>query len=209
MNRPYVFALALLAGACQLSDKPEALKQPAKTANYCTYAFDPAATQVNWTAYKFTEKVGVGGTFDEVSISGTQQASTETEVFSKASFTIPISSINSNNPDRDKKIQTYFFGNLSETEMLSGKLVSLSPDGTAQFDIRLNGREETVEGTYTLENNLITLSAVLDVDSWGASPAIAALNEVCYDLHIGEDGISKLWPEVKVEITSKLVPNCR
>lgn len=40
-------------------------------------------------------------------------------------------------------------------------------------------------------NYLIYIEAVMDLKNWKAQAAINTLNVVCFDLHKGEDGISK------------------
>lgn len=44
----------------------------------------------------------------------------------------------------------------------------------------------------------------MDLKNWKAQAAINTLNVVCFDLHKGEDGISKTWSEVKIEISAVL-----
>tara|TARA_Y100000782_G_scaffold109097_1_gene133500 strand:+ start:580 stop:1233 length:654 start_codon:yes stop_codon:yes gene_type:complete len=178
------------------------------TAETCTYAYDAASTTVSWTAFKTTEKVGVGGKFDEITIEGTQDAEDVAGVFSGATFTIPVSSVNTENPDRDEKIKTYFFGQLTNTENITGSLKSLGEDGKGIVAIKFNDVEKDTELDYTVEGETVTLSGVIDVSEWQAEPGVEALNEQCYDLHKGADGVSKLWPDVKIEITSTVTKEC-
>ena len=51
---------------------------------------------------------------------------------------------------------------------------------------------------------MVTIEAVMDLDNWQAQLAIEALNIVCKDLHSGDDGISKTWSEVKIEVATYL-----
>jgi hypothetical protein len=55
----------------------------------------------------------------------------------------------------------------------------------------------------------IALSGVIELGNWSAQPNVDALNKVCYDLHKGADGVSKLWPEVKLEVSTTLNKNCQ
>ena len=56
-----VLGLALFA-ACAGEPKQE------KSAENCTINFNTHQTTVGWTAFKTTAKIGVGGKFDQVSI---------------------------------------------------------------------------------------------------------------------------------------------
>jgi len=207
-----VFATLFAAGLATACSSPSteentdgAATQEESTA--CMYSYNAETTDFNWTAYKFTEKVGVGGTFDEISVSGTVESDNPLEVIKGLQFDIPISSVNTQNPDRDMKIQKFFFGMLDGTENLKGNVVAINGDatmGTAVVNVMMNQVSRDVEMEYTFENNTFNLSTVIDVMNWNAGIGIDSLNEACYDLHTGSDGISKLWPEVKLEIVSEL-----
>ena len=179
-----------------------------KVAENCTYSFNKDSTTVAWTAFKTTEKIGVDGKFDTVNISGTKEADNIAGVFSEASFSIPVSSINTNNPDRDMKIQKFFFGKLVGAETLSGKLKSLGNDGKGVVTVSMNGVEKDVEMDFTQNGDEVTLAAIIDVGEWNAQAGVKALNDECYELHMAGDGVSKLWPDVKISITSLLNKSC-
>jgi len=181
----------------------------AKTATEnCMYVFNPDSVKVSWTAFKTTQKIGVGGTFDEVTINNTQEASVLPDVFTGASFEIPINTVNTNNPDRDKKIKEFFFGKLIGAETITGKLKSLGDENKAMVSITLNGVEKDVEMQYEYNEEAIILETIINVVDWNAQTGIDALNEVCYDLHKAADGISKLWPDVAIQIEATLDKNC-
>ena len=48
------------------------------------------------------------------------------------------------------------------------------------------------------------MTTVLHTPDWNADAGLAALNNECEELHKGEDGISKLWPDVNVTVVSRL-----
>ena len=52
----------------------------------CTYQYAKDSTRVAWTAYKFTEKVGVGGKFDEFEVTGNTSGQTPEEIVQSISF---------------------------------------------------------------------------------------------------------------------------
>lgn len=206
------FASAVLLSSCGGTSTPKEdnkIKQPEKTSEVCSYMYDHSKSTLKWTAYKTTEKIGVSGTFDNINIANTTTSENALDVLQNAEFKIPIESVNTSNEDRDGKIAKYFFGTMMETENISGKLKALNADGNCVLSIRMNGVEKDVEGTYSLEGQAFSMSAVLDLANWNGDNAVKALNEVCNDLHKGADGVSKLWPEVKIEVNTTLNKECK
>lgn len=177
------------------------------TTQVCRYTYNNDSTSVKWTAYKFTDKVGVSGVFDSIEVNGTAEQMTVMEVFAGTSFRIPVSSINSLVPDRDQKIQKHFFGTMTGTSTIEGKMIGHSED-TAHLEISMNGQTVPVDFIINYTGNEIKLEGVIQLGDWGAQPSVEALNKICHDLHIGADGISMLWPEVKLEIRTVLTEKC-
>jgi hypothetical protein len=201
------FAFFASCGNQRTEKKTEEKDKTAKKEE-CTYAFDLENTSVKWTAYKTTEKIGVSGTFDSLIVSNTQKANSIASVFENATFEIPVATVNSNAPDRDKKILAHFFGVLDKTTMITGGVKKLG-DKKSSVSIEMNGIQKDVETESLIRNDSIILSSVIDLAQWKAQPAVDSLNTVCYDLHKGPDGVSKLWPEVKIEISSKVQRDCK
>ena len=61
----YLILLFLLS--CNGSDKKS--KGPTTVEKAYTYSVDTSGIVVTWTAYKFTEKIGVSGKFDRIKFS--------------------------------------------------------------------------------------------------------------------------------------------
>ncbi len=178
----------------------------------CTYSYDESGVTAAWTAYKFTEKAGVGGQFDSVVVNTVGAVDAPEKILGGLTFDIPIQSVNTKNPDRDMKIMEHFFGTLSNTDNIKGKVVGMKGDGssgTAMVDLTMNDSTYQQEVAYTIEGSKVNLSGTIDVGNWDGNSAIAALNKVCDDLHKGEDGISKLWPTVDINITAILAKECK
>ena len=169
------------------------------------------ATAVKWFAFKFTEKTEVGGKFDSFEVSSKKEGKSPKEVLEALVFSIATKSVNTTNPDRDTKIVDSFFGKLSKTEKITGKVISLEGDdksGKAKVSIMMNEVTKDAELDYSIDESKISLTGTIDVAEWKGMPAIEALNKVCSDLHKGKDGLSKLWSEVRIEVTSSLAKNC-
>ena len=126
-------------------------------------------------------------------------------------FNIPTSSTNSANPERDAKIVNSFFGSMDLTDLIIGHVKNAEGDnksGFCVFYLSLNNVEREVKFTYTIEDALIQLNGKIDLFAFQGESAIGALNAVCEDLHKGEDGVSKTWPEVEVTIETTLNKKC-
>jgi len=178
------------------------------TPQVCRYSYQHDSTSVKWTAYKFTEKVGVAGSFDEMEVTGTlAEEMTLVNVFGSAGFNIPVSSTNSLVPDRDMKIKEHFFGTMTATDAITGRVVSITEEG-AQVEITMNGQTRSVDMEVNISGTEVKLEGVIQLGDWDALASVDALNKICHDLHIGADGVSKLWPEVKLEIRTVLAEKC-
>jgi len=169
----------------------------------CEIVLETQAIMVKWTAFKFTEKTAVGGRFDEVVIDGPQRGKDWRELALNSSFAIKTLSVNSENPERDEKIGRHFFGNLENGHKIEGLILELNGsefEGQGKIELEMNGMHSTIPCTYFKSENLIVLTGTLDVVNWEGQSATDSLNTICYDLHKGADGISKLWTEVGFEV---------
>jgi polyisoprenoid-binding protein YceI len=175
----------------------------------CLLTLDEKSVVVNWTAFKLSDKVGVGGTFDSVVVSGVTDNETILGAAATAQFDIYAASVNSNNPERDMKISNSFFGTMANTESISGKVVSLNDDGSGAILLTMNGveKEITLEWKETSENRL-KLSTAINVNDWNAKPSLDSLNGVCTAVHTGKDGVSVLWPDLEVEVFADFKSDC-
>lgn len=181
--------------------KPTEVKKEQKIE---TISITKEKIKANWTAYKFTERAGVSGVFDEIIIKDKMYGATIKDVLNGVKFEIPVASINSNNPERDKKIANSFFGSMNNTPSLIGSINSINGNnnqGTCKVSLQMNDMTKPLNMEYHLvDDSYYVLKGIIDLNQWEAQGAVKKLNEICKDLHIGKDGVSKLWPDVKVVI---------
>lgn len=173
----------------------------------CQYSYNAGTTMLEWTAFKFTEKTAVKGTFSTINVSAGGVMDDAKELIESLSFSIQTSSVETQNPDRNAKIAKRFFGTIG-TETISGEVKKLSRNGKAVIAITMNKVTKEVEGEYLLEDGYFTWNATIDVTDWNAIPGIDALNAICKDLHTGADGKSKLWSEVGLSFSTELEMEC-
>ena len=168
------------------------------------YSLNTDSIDLRWTAFKTTSKLAVGGAFDSIRVYGPHtKEGTIQQLLLGAKLEIFTSSINSNNIIRDEKLSNIFFGNDSSNKIIA-TIGSVGADNSVEISLAMNGTLKQLKGSYVLDNNTLTLTTSVDVLEWNMDSPLKALNLACEDLHKGEDGLSKLWPNVEVTITCPL-----
>lgn len=177
----------------------------------CTYTYNPQKTKLEWTAYKFTERTGVKGSFKEIRVDGDKKnAPSIQQAMKKSNFRITPFSVDSNHPDRDSKIKKYFFGDSGQTIQGDFSAIRGGSKGTARMHLSLNGTTKIVPVAFEIQKgNLLTVTGKLSVKDFGMKGKLKKLNEVCEDLHKGKDGKSILWPDVTFRIESEFDAICK
>jgi hypothetical protein len=198
-----LLVLALNFSACKSEKKSDYSKDIKKEVKKSTAAFSlkEAKNQINFTAYKTSEKIPVGGQFNKVDINSGGEGNSISEAINNTEFSIPVSSIFTKDTSRDFKIKKFFFGIMENTKLLSGKFF-IENDSIGYTNIKMNGVTNKVPFSYSIEGRIFTMSATMDVTKWNATEALNSLNTVCKDLHKGADGVSKTWSEVALNIKS-------
>lgn len=162
------------------------------------YALNGQSATVKWTAYKFTERAGVSGTFDSVTSATTMSEGTLQELLQNATFTIETRSVNSQLQLRDDRIYNAFFTTIG-AETITGEFVAVD-EGAGQVLITLGEQSGQADFSYSHAQDTLVITSTIDLVSWKAEEGVTALNEVCKDGHTGADGVSKLWPDVNIEV---------
>jgi hypothetical protein len=214
MMKKYMFtamALGLLLVGCgEEADSAKEVQGDTKVMN-CLYSYNPANSELKWTAYKFLNKTGVGGSFTQINVSGAESTGDAHSLIESLSFVIPISSTETNDAGRNQKIQNFFFGSMASTEEIAGKVVSLGDNGRAILAITMNEITLEVEGDYSLDGARFMYSTEINVDDWNGQMGIKALNDECKDLHTdyeNGDTESKLWSDVSISFSTTLTEIC-
>lgn len=178
--------IALLAAsfltACSSSSENGEDSEMAETTSEATaYSFDTENTTLTWTAFKTPEKVGVPGTFDDITIDGN-------------SFVINTYSVNSGVADRDLKIKEFFFGNLSDS-LITGNY-GTAADGKIPVTLKMNGIEKTFDFDLLETDSTTVVSGTIDIISdFSGNAALEGIHEACKELHMG-----KTWSDVTLSV---------
>jgi polyisoprenoid-binding protein YceI len=143
-----MLAMAMFLSSC--GGEQETENTPEKET--CFYHYNSGSTVLEWTAFKFTEKAPVNGTFNEITYEG-ETASDDLETLVKSmAFTIKTSSVETQNEERNGKIAKLFFETIG-TPVIKAKVLKLE-NGKATLEIMMNNLSKEVIAEYTLENNI-------------------------------------------------------
>ncbi|TNJ43530.1 YceI family protein [Tamlana fucoidanivorans] len=198
-------AIAIGLTSCK-NDKKEVKKEAEETTITAEkFVVKPEATSVTWTAYKTTDKKGVGGEFTVLKFDNKEGASVE-EALNNLSFSIPVSSLFTKDEGRDAKIKEFFFGAMLNTDLITG--IIKYEGNTAVASLTMNGVTHDLPLNVSItDERRVSLTGTMNLKDWDALRALASLNKVCFDLHKGEDGISKTWEDVAIEVNTFLRKN--
>lgn len=189
--------------------KSDETKKEAKDLSNCKFLYDPSTTKLQWTAFKFTEKTGVGGTFSEYKVEGMEVKKSITEAVQNMTFSIDGSKVFTNVRERDQKIAESFFGTMEGGISGYFKNITGTDSGTADMLLTMNGIEKQVPVEFSIKDQTnLSLKASINVNDWKAEKSLKALNKVCDEQHKGKDGESKLWPDVDILITTTFQTQC-
>ena len=187
-----------------------ALSSDAKAA--CTYQLGKNPIKLEWTAFKFTEKTGVTGSFNTMTLRGPKQADSLINLARGLSMQIDGTSIESNNPGRNVTISQFFFQKFSPSPDLTAKVTSVEGDdhtGNLSIAITMNGTTKDVPFTYTIsKDNQVEAKGSIDMMEFALQSAFDSIHRACETQHTGKDGISKTWTDVDLKLTGRFEKAC-
>jgi len=192
------------------SNEPNVTKEMKKsTSMQLDWQLDQDASSVHWTGYKTTQKVAVSGTFQKFAISGVKPNIDLLKTIEGARIKINVFSIFSDEESRDKKLVEYLFGHMMDTNSIAARVEKIHPDNqTVDVNINMNNHEKIIPMQLKVDTKkgLITMSGKIDlVKDFDAAEPLYFLHTTCFDLHKGEDGISKTWSDVGIKAVLKFV----
>jgi hypothetical protein len=192
--------------------KPEVKSSSAKgqASDGCTYMVKEAKPE--WTAYKYTEKAAVGGTFNSFSLSSPKLASSFVASMEGLSIEIDASSVESKNPARNKTIAEKYFFLFAPQNIIKGNVVSATGDeekGSIEINIDMNGVQKPYTFTYTQKEGKVIASSVMDMMDFQLQKPFDSIHTSCETLHTGADGVSKTWTEVALRVVVSYEKTCQ
>lgn len=183
--------------SCKKEEKTETPSETSEVVKGLTIVND--STKVKWTGFKTTDKLAVNGSFTKIELKDVKTGNTPEEVLEGVAFSIPVSSLFSNDPTgtRDPKLINIFFGTMKNTELLSGILNFR--DNELFMTLSMNDVTKQIPLEYTFENNLFSMKTTININDFGGQDALTAISKACFDLHKGPDGVSKTWETVDIK----------
>jgi hypothetical protein len=177
----------------------------ALAAENCTYQIVKGSENIAWTGFKYTEKTGVGGSFDALTVESKKSKSVE-ELLKSISFKIDTESVNSGNPARDATLKRTVFKFLSIPKTIKGEVLSVK-DKVLNFKMTLNEEMEAQFG-YSYDKGELSAKGAIDLTKNGLLESFNAVHESCKVLHTGKDGVSKTWADVKINLKAQVEEKC-
>jgi len=162
-----------------------------------TYQVSSQGSEAHWTGYKFTNKTPVSGKFKTITVTKAPVGKTPLEAFNGVEFSIPASSIFSDNAIRDGKLANLFFGIMDQTEFLTG---TFNTKGENVFlNLKMNGKLKEIPLKHNIADRHVRLQGTLNILDFGAEAAFNSIHKACEVLHTGTDNVSKTWEDVAIE----------
>jgi len=196
----------IVLNACSTATKKEG-ESTAKEEK-CLYKYDNQSLNFTWTAYKFTTKKGVNGTFDDIKVTAADNASSLDALLNSVQFNINTGSVNSNEPARDVKISHFFFGTMANSNNITGSIKNVEGKN-ATVSLTLNDITVDIPGTIEMSGDTVKLKSTVDLKAFKGEEAVKKLNEVCSEKHTGDDGVSIFWDVVDVSVQAVVNKTCK
>ncbi len=163
---------------------------------------------VEWRAYKTFAKIGVGGTFTAVNYTPAKlEGNNFKELLVGSKVQIETTTVNTDDPQRDKTLVTFFFHQLSKTT-IDGVIKDIHADpyvkgkprtGIINVMFTMNEKSLVIPMQYQYDIDRFSAQGTIDIADFNALPALASINKNCYDLHEG-----KTWRDVTISFSTTI-----
>lgn len=172
-------------------------------AKTCIFELDKESLKLEWTAFKTPLKVGVTGSFDKLGVDKNVKATSLPKMLTGIPFNIDTKTINTANPDRDKKIYNFFFKSMKGSDSISGKILTYKKK-TLNVLINMNGKEMNIPLKVDSKDDSFIAEGHIDVLDFALASNLAEINKACLELHEG-----KTWSDVSLKLSGKYSKSCK
>jgi polyisoprenoid-binding protein YceI len=187
----------------------------AKPAKRCQWSADFSTFEMQWTAFKTTQKVGVAGSFGQVKVEGPNHHASLAALLKAVRANIQLSpeQIKTGNPARDETLYKTFFSSI-KGQKIEGRIENVKikkgteSEGTFGLKLTLNGKTKNVPFQFAVQDSKWVANGSIDVLDFGLQSGFEALHQACEVLHKGPDGVSKTWSQVDLKLTAAMVKAC-
>ncbi|MBL7715167.1 MAG: YceI family protein [Bdellovibrionales bacterium] len=162
---------------------------------------DPKLIKSEWTAFKFTEKKAVKGSFSKTEITLPKDPKNLSTLILGTQAKIDGRSVETGDPGRNANIASGFFEKMKGGPEIRVSFTSVKKN-QVKAQLKMNGSTRTVTFKMIENDKEVLLESTIDVlEDLKASAPFESIQALCKDLHKGADGISKLWTTVDLKIT--------
>lgn len=215
------FALLLVA-ACKPEKPASEAPTPSQTSQEttematqngtCTYSTDPNQIKMEWTAYKFTDKTPVKGTFTGTQVEGEVKADSLSALAQGLRMKLDGATIESGDPGRNLTVKDFFFAKFNPPFQMEAWVKDLQGTDTAgslTLVLQMNGVSKEVPFAYTATpEGELTAKGGINLMDWNLQPAFDSIHQACETMHTGKDGVSKTWDVVDLKVVGKFNKDC-
>ncbi|MCB9094980.1 MAG: hypothetical protein H6621_07940 [Halobacteriovoraceae bacterium] len=174
----------------------------------CTYNFDADSAKVEFTGYKFTEKVGVKGTFKDFKISAPSKAPSLEGIVGNSSFWLDEMTIDAGKTARNVNIINGLFKEMAGTS-IRGVVTNFDKvSKMLTFKLFIGDKTEDVKMVFSHDGERFLAEGKIDLIKIGLKSAFESLSKTCQTFHKGKDGVSKTWSEVALRVTANIKEKC-
>lgn len=167
------------------------------------YSYAGTNTEIKWTAYKYTEKFGISGIFEDFTISGLQYQAPIKDMLADVEIEINTESLNTQSEYRDENILRYFFRTLENHKFIIARVIKVSgTDSKGKIFVMMDFNNQTNEIVFDfkIQNGNLLMEADIDLKDWNAAHTLDNFQDCCATLHTGQDGRQIVWPAVHLDI---------
>lgn len=174
---------------------------------HCLCLSEQVSPELNWTAFKYTEKAGVSGAFSDIKVDYRHDGHTFEEFLASGSFTASVNSVTTGNPVRDETLRKSFFS-LFTNEKVRGNVSNIEANAFV-LNLEMNGEKKPVTFQYKVsDDGIFTASGTFDMLQYGLKQAHESIHTACDKVHTGPDGVSKTWTDVAINIKATVRRDC-
>lgn len=163
------------------------------------FSIEKAKHSINFTSYKTTEKLPVTGSLTTLKITSGGKGNSIKEALNQAGFSLPVADVLMDESTKTYNIINHFFLKMTSPEFLTGTIV-MESETAGYINLKMNNETHKVPFTCILADKKAELKANLLMSNWHVTNALKSLNDRCGLLHMGSDGISKVWDTVDINV---------
>lgn len=164
----------------------------------CLQKGEEGLPQISFKAFKTALKVGVPGSFTQVTWAGASEAESLRELLLSQSLTITPTSVETKNPSRNTNISEAFFSNFLGDKMIHLKVHKVFKSKIL-LEISMNKVKRLIPIKYTFKDSSFNGRGYLDLLDFKLEGALDSLTKRCFALHEG-----KTWSDIEIEVHHQL-----